>query len=113
MRAFVRAFAPWLDALPPVCPSFTSWELIIVDDSSTDDTWRLVLATLEQHPQARIRAIQKANGGLADARNVGLQYALPPNYLPSHTPPTPSHTSLPCMRDGGESMMPADMRALG
>jgi len=55
--------------------AYKRWELIIVDDSSTDDTWRLILATLEQHPEARIRAIHKANGGLADARNVGLQYA--------------------------------------
>ena len=32
-------------------------------------------ALLEAHPKARVRLVQKRNGGLADARNVGLRYA--------------------------------------
>jgi glycosyltransferase involved in cell wall biosynthesis len=50
--------------------TFDDFELIVVDDGSTDDT-EAVLARYG----ARIRYLRKENGGEASARNVGLQAA--------------------------------------
>ncbi|MBW8306761.1 MAG: glycosyltransferase [Thiobacillus sp.] len=49
------------------------WELIIVDDGSTDDSWQ----TLQKLVQAdsRIRVFQQANAGAAAARNRALHEA--------------------------------------
>ncbi len=46
------------------------WELIAVDDGSTDDTWKQ-LQQLAQH-DARVRPFQQTNAGAAAARNRGL-----------------------------------------
>lgn len=53
--------------------SYTRWELLLVDDGSTDTTPQLCdeLACTDQ----RIRAFHKPNGGLSDARNYGLDRA--------------------------------------
>lgn len=60
--------APLYDALLPVLSSTDmSWEIIIVDDGSRDDTWE-ALTTLHQR-DARIK-------GLRLSRNFGHQYAL-------------------------------------
>lgn len=53
--------------------SFDGWELIVVDDGSTDIT-----ATIIDEYAAndeRIRAIHIANGGVSNARNVGIDHA--------------------------------------
>lgn len=51
----------------------TDWELIIVDDGSRDDSWRVMqaLATAD----SRILPLQQANAGAAAARNNGLAHA--------------------------------------
>ena len=49
------------------------WELVIVDDGSTDDSW-LVLQKLA-HADSRIRVFQQPNAGAAAARNHALQEA--------------------------------------
>jgi glycosyltransferase involved in cell wall biosynthesis len=49
------------------------WELVIVDDGSTDGSWQELQRLAATDP--RIRAIHQANAGAAAARNRGLQHA--------------------------------------
>jgi len=53
--------------------SFSDWELLIVDDGSTDHTLRV--ATDWARADSRIRVIPQRNRGVAEARNVGLSFA--------------------------------------
>lgn len=53
--------------------SYTNIEIIVVDDGSQDGTGNLVKSIKEHDP--RIRLIQKPNGGVASARNAGIQHA--------------------------------------
>lgn len=46
---------------------YTNWELIVVDDGSTDDTER----TVKMYSDSRIRYIRQGNAGAATARNKG------------------------------------------
>jgi len=55
------------------CQTYTNWELILVDDGSTDDTPALLDA--EAKKDSRIIVIHKENGGLGSARNAGLDVA--------------------------------------
>lgn len=55
------------------CQTYTDLEIILIDDGSTDtspqicDNWA--------NKDSRIRVIHKSNGGLADARNAGIEVA--------------------------------------
>ena len=51
---------------------FPDWELLVVDDGSTDDTRQLMEAFSSD---ARIRYFYKENDGPSSARNTGLDYA--------------------------------------
>ncbi len=53
--------------------SFTNWQLILVDDGSTDDS--LALCRDYAVNDRRIKVITKTNGGLSSARNAGLDVA--------------------------------------
>lgn len=53
--------------------TLSDWELVCVDDGSTDATWeRLTYHAERDH---RIRAVRQDNGGVAAARNKGLALA--------------------------------------
>lgn len=49
--------------------TFTNWELVVVDDGSTDDTKEQVLPFLEN---SRIRYVKQKNQGDTTARNYGV-----------------------------------------
>ena len=53
--------------------TYTNLELILVDDGSNDRCGEMCDAYQEQ--DARIQVIHKVNGGLSDARNVGIEHA--------------------------------------
>ena len=50
------------------------FEWLIIDDGSTDESGKIC----DQYSEidSRIHVIHKKNGGLSDARNVGLDYAV-------------------------------------
>lgn len=53
--------------------SYPNWELLLVDDGSTDETSLLCDQFAEM--DARIKIFHKENGGLGSARNVGIEQA--------------------------------------
>ncbi|SDS79789.1 Glycosyltransferase involved in cell wall bisynthesis [Gillisia sp. Hel1_33_143] len=52
--------------------SFEDWELIIVDDGSTDNTEEVISPFLKDE---RIKYVNKINSGAAHSRNVGVQHS--------------------------------------
>ena len=62
--------------------TWTDWEIVMVDDGSTDATVDTALGLIRAHPDCRIRLVRQANEGLASARNNGIaasagRYILP------------------------------------
>ncbi|SEU23322.1 glycosyltransferase family A protein [Paenibacillus sp. NFR01] len=51
------------------------FELVLVNDGSTDRTAEVAAAFLSQHPVLRSKLITRANGGVSAARNAGLAEA--------------------------------------
>lgn len=53
--------------------TYQDFEVIIVDDGSTDDSFQVVSRLNQSEP--RLTVIQKANGGVCSARNTGINAA--------------------------------------
>jgi len=64
-----RYLAKTLDSL--FVQTFADWELIVVDDGSTDATPDI----LRSYADSNVRVIRQANGGEARARNTALDHA--------------------------------------
>lgn len=61
-----------------ICQSFTNWELIIVDDGSTDDTYNLIKDYQKNHQN--IRYLRHSHKKLPLTRNAGIQASIG-NYI--------------------------------
>ena len=55
--------------------SYTSWELIIVDDGSTDSTFEIVTNLSHIHKNKTKIIQSRSNMGVSNARNIGLKKA--------------------------------------
>ncbi len=53
---------------------YPNFEIIVVDDQSTDGSYEFVLGHYGEHPNVRIMR-RECNGGLSAARNTGLEHA--------------------------------------
>lgn len=74
--------APYLAATidSVVNQTFDQWELVVVDDGSTDTTATIADSYAKRDP--RIRVIHQSNGGVAVARNTGFTESCPSsNYV--------------------------------
>lgn len=61
-----------------VCQSFRNLDILLIDDGSTDDCPQICDEYAAR--DSRIKVVHKKNGGLSDARNVGIDSASG-NYL--------------------------------
>jgi len=62
--------------------TFDDWEMVIVDDGSTDDSALISEEVMRSHPKRRMRLIRQENRGAPSARNTGIhatkgRYILP------------------------------------
>jgi len=64
-----------------VAQTFHDWECVIVNDGSPDETSQVARELIARYPD-KIRLLEKANGGLADARNAGIASARGRYILP-------------------------------
>ena len=57
--------------------TLTDWEIIVVDDGSTDDTAAAARAYGQTHAlgEDRLKVVSKTNGGVCSARNAGIACA--------------------------------------
>lgn len=74
LPTYNRAYVLWKAIQSVIAQTEPRWELIVVDDGSTDCTLRL----LEEFRDPRLRVITTANRGPSAARNQGLAVASAP-----------------------------------
>ncbi len=55
--------------------TYPEFELIVVDDGSTDDTLEVVESWLRAHDGLTVTTLRKTNGGQSSARNLGASHA--------------------------------------
>jgi len=73
---------------------FQDWELIVVDDGSTDESGSCIRSFTRQEP--RILLVEKEHSGLSRTRNAGIERALGTYtcFLDSDDELKPTHLSL-------------------
>jgi glycosyltransferase involved in cell wall biosynthesis len=81
LPTYNRAYVLWRAVESVLAQVETRWELLVVDDGSTDDTRRL----MEEFHDGRIRTTTTENRGPSAARNLGWQMTRAPyvTYLDS------------------------------
>lgn len=62
--------------------TYQNWELILVNDGSTDNTLEVAESLIAAHPDRQIRLITQQNKRLAGARNTGIRAAQGQYILP-------------------------------
>jgi glycosyltransferase involved in cell wall biosynthesis len=65
-----------------VAQTIGDWELIIVDDGSTDDSAAVAQQLIACYPQHRMRLLRQSNQGLSASRNNGIRHARGMYILP-------------------------------
>jgi glycosyltransferase involved in cell wall biosynthesis len=65
-----------------VLQSFESWECIIVDDGSPDNTESVAKTVIQRNFGKSIRLIRQPNGGVSTARNIGISVSRGKYILP-------------------------------
>lgn len=71
LPTFNRAYILWKAILSVVAQKYYNWELIIIDDGSNDDTYKLV----KEFRDKRMKYFKQKNKGAPKARNLGLKKA--------------------------------------
>jgi poly-beta-1,6-N-acetyl-D-glucosamine synthase len=54
---------------------YPNFEILVIDDGSTDDTYEKALAVAQEQSKIPVRVITKRNGGKAEALNTGMSVA--------------------------------------
>lgn len=67
LPTYDRAYVLWRAILSVLAQTESRWELLVVDDGSTDATSCL----LEEFRDARVRSVKTPNRGPSAARNLG------------------------------------------
>ncbi len=62
--------------------TYRYWECLIINDGSTDNSAEVAQRLIEKYSDYNIKLYSKKNGGLADARNYGIERALGDYILP-------------------------------
>ncbi len=65
-----------------VAQTYPDWEIVVVDDGSTDDTATIASAEIARYPQHAIRLVRQRNQGLSASRNTGIREARGRYVLP-------------------------------
>ncbi len=60
---------------------YPAYDILVVDDGSTDDTFGIVSRMQGHYARTSLRAVRKANGGKASALNAGIALARTPYVL--------------------------------